>query len=387
MSDYILIKDEQEKWHRAKGKDLRDEATLQALICDHPEVLPLDDLGDATPPFLVVGREAELTNGYADVIGVDHTGLITIVECKLDRNPDVKRKVVGQILSYAAYLWGMSYQQFETDVVRVYFDSAKCHRPGLAAMALDDAMEQFRQEQISTGDWSKESFREDLTRNLKEGRFRLIVVVDKVNDELRRTVEYLNACTAPGFQFLCAELRYFATERNTELLIPALVGKPSTSEIVTPSPRWTAERFVATLHQAFGQEVQDIARQLFDWCQDKQHCDEVRWGKGPHLGSFGAYARSHNGDMVSMLTVWTDGKLYINFGYAKSYLHEAKRREWQERIRKCGVELSNDSVDGSAGLPIKSLADHGKREAFLNAMQWAIDQVRSHSDSRQERQG
>jgi hypothetical protein len=381
MSDYILVKDELEKWHRAKGRDLPDEATLQVLICDHPEVLPLDDLGDDTPPFLVVGREAELANGYADVIGVDHTGLITIVECKLDRNQEVKRKVVGQILSYAAHLWGMSYEQFEADLVRAYFDSQECHRHDLATMALDDAMEQFRQEQISNGDWSKESFRENLTRNLKEGRFRLVIVVDKVNDELRRTVEYLNACTTPGFQFLCAELRYFATERRTELLIPTLVGKPFTSELVVPSPRWTAERFFAALYQECGQEVQDIARKLLEWCQDKQHCDEVRWGNGAHLGSFSVYARSHNGHMVNLLSMWTDGTMSINSGNARPYVHKDKRPEWQERMRKSGFEPAKNSVDGFSSLPMKSLADPGKHEAFLNAMQWAINQLRSPSDS------
>src|ERR1700752_4234399 len=151
MPDYILIQDSNEKWQRAAEQDLPNESVLQRLIREHPETLPLDDLGDEVPPLLIIGRETALANGYADVIGVDEDGLITIIECKLDRNPEVKRKVVGQVLGYGAYLWGMTYEGFAGSVVRKYFDSPQCHRTDLRDMPLDDAMERFRSEQSIGG--------------------------------------------------------------------------------------------------------------------------------------------------------------------------------------------------------------------------------------------
>jgi hypothetical protein len=239
MPDYILIQDSNSRWQRAGEQDLPDEATLQRLIRENPEVLPLGDLGDDVPPLLVVGRETALPNGYVDVIGVDEEGLITLIECKLDRNPEVKRKVIGQVLGYGAYLWGMNYAQFEADVVRKYFDSAQCHRGDLQGLPLDEAMERFRDEQSSGGEWEREAFRQQLEGNLKAGRIRLVIVVDKVNDELRRTVEYLNTCTGPSFELLCAELRYFATER-ARLLVPALIGAPaSAGMLIVSSPTST----------------------------------------------------------------------------------------------------------------------------------------------------
>ncbi len=77
MPDYILIQDANQKWQRAAEQDLPDEATLQRLIRENPEILPLDDLGDEVSPLLMVGRETALPNGYADVIGVDPDGLVT----------------------------------------------------------------------------------------------------------------------------------------------------------------------------------------------------------------------------------------------------------------------------------------------------------------------
>src|SRR5688572_14216864 len=107
MPDYILIQGADGRWQRAAEQDLPDETVLHKLIRENPEVLPLNDLGEAVPPLLAVGRETALPNGFADVVGVDQDGLVTILECKLDRNPEVKRKVIGQVLGYAAFLWGM----------------------------------------------------------------------------------------------------------------------------------------------------------------------------------------------------------------------------------------------------------------------------------------
>jgi RecB family endonuclease NucS len=116
VPNYILVQDSNSVWQRAGEQDLPDEATLQRLIRENPEVLPLGDLGDDVPPLLVVGRETALPKGYVDVIGVDEEGLITLIECKLARNTEVKRKVIGQVLGYGAYLWGMSYPQTEVTI-------------------------------------------------------------------------------------------------------------------------------------------------------------------------------------------------------------------------------------------------------------------------------
>ena len=46
-------------------------------------------------------------------------GDLIIVECKLWRNPDARRKVIGQILDYAKDLSNMNYSQLESGVLRV----------------------------------------------------------------------------------------------------------------------------------------------------------------------------------------------------------------------------------------------------------------------------
>src|SRR5713226_8397667 len=109
MPDYILFRrGEADGWVRAAETQLENEEALRQLVKENPDVLPLHDLGEVQP-LLIVGREAPLANGYADVVAVDPNGLVTIIECKLDRNPEIKRTIVGQVIAYGAYLWKLTY--------------------------------------------------------------------------------------------------------------------------------------------------------------------------------------------------------------------------------------------------------------------------------------
>ena len=51
--------------------------------------------------------------GKADVVIVDASGDITVVECKLAANPEIRRRVVGQLLAYASAIWQMSFEEFD----------------------------------------------------------------------------------------------------------------------------------------------------------------------------------------------------------------------------------------------------------------------------------
>lgn len=58
-----------------------------------------------------------LAVGFIDNLYISPAGEVTVVEAKLWRNPEARRKVVGQILDYAAALASMSYEDLE-DAVR-----------------------------------------------------------------------------------------------------------------------------------------------------------------------------------------------------------------------------------------------------------------------------
>lgn len=379
MPDYILIQDPDGAWQRAAESALPDEATLQRLLRDHPEVLPLDHLGSNVPPLLVVGRETALATGYADVVAVDPAGLVTIIEAKLDRNPEVKRKVVAQVLGYAASLWGYEYEQFELDVARKYFAGPDCQTPELRGMSLGDAMTRFIEGRGLSDGWDQRQFRDNLAANLRAGRFRLVIVVDKVNDELRRIVEYLNASTQPSFQILCAELRYFATA-NARLLVPTLIGAPSASAVAAAkrnSHQWDEGSFLAEIERSQGRASRDVAGRLLDWA--KKSVDRISWGMAPG-GAFTARLIFKADVGPTLFSVYPSGKVEFSFGYLSTYPpynERAKRAALRDQLMAIsGVTIPEDKVDTFPYCWLDTLASPIEFTQFASVMTEVATELR-----------
>ena len=80
-----------------------DEQQLQAYIAANPECIPMREIEEGLH-LLVLGREFPTGSGPIDVLAMDSDGVLYLIETKLYSNAD-KRKVVAQVLDYAAALW------------------------------------------------------------------------------------------------------------------------------------------------------------------------------------------------------------------------------------------------------------------------------------------
>src|SRR5690348_13657668 len=105
----ILFRSQGGQWTKVAKLEFANEAELQELIYKSPELI-----GGEDHTSVVFTKEAGLPgSGYTDLIGVDTSGNVLIVETKLAKNPEIRRKVIGQVLEYAAYLWRMHYEDFD----------------------------------------------------------------------------------------------------------------------------------------------------------------------------------------------------------------------------------------------------------------------------------
>ncbi|MFC7737568.1 hypothetical protein ACFQX4_17360 [Roseomonas sp. GCM10028921] len=82
----------------------RNEAWLRDFLLKYPETLPAAEIDPAYADPIPVCRELATPAGPIDAVFVNRHGALTIVECKLWRNPQARREVVGQILDYAKEL-------------------------------------------------------------------------------------------------------------------------------------------------------------------------------------------------------------------------------------------------------------------------------------------
>ena len=104
-------------WRLLAPTGFPDEQTLHDLVEGTPQILPLA----AFPRLVVVGKEVALGNGYADLLAIESSGRLVLVEIKLPRNAEARRAVVAQILTYAAHLKGQSPEKVERDILGRHF--------------------------------------------------------------------------------------------------------------------------------------------------------------------------------------------------------------------------------------------------------------------------
>lgn len=154
------------------------EAELHDLVHDAPQMLPLA----GTPQLTVLGREVRLGSGSADLLAVESTGRLVVIEVKLSANAEARRAVVAQVLSYAGYLQGLDLGQLESQVLREHL--------GAAGSVLGAVQADERQDVVDPA-----AFADGIARSLADGGFRLVIVLDSAPDELVQVVGYLQMVT------------------------------------------------------------------------------------------------------------------------------------------------------------------------------------------------
>lgn len=215
----ILIRSGGGGWSEPTLTGYENEASLQQLIAGHPSLIP------GVSARAVACREFSSGVGPADVVILDESGDLTLIECKLTTNPQIRREIVGQVLDYASRLWGMRVDEFEAKWRR----ASKSDVSPLSAFDDDGA-----------------DTRERLAENLAAGRMRLVLAVDQVNDDLKRIVEYLNSITLGEVSVFVMEFQR-AQRDGVEVLMPTaygaeLAGAKGRRESAVRE-RWPAEAF------------------------------------------------------------------------------------------------------------------------------------------------
>ncbi len=185
MTLVLLDNDTTQVVRRVPQGEARREATLRDLIAEHPGMLPVHDLDPSYGRLVTVTRELSIPGvGFVDVLLMDEHGRLVVVECKLWRNPQARREVVGQILDYARELSRYGYEDLQRQV------SIATRRQGNVLYALA---------QEAGGTLPEAEFVDRVSRDLAAGRFLLLVVGDGIAEGTRRIGEYLR--NQPGLAF------------------------------------------------------------------------------------------------------------------------------------------------------------------------------------------
>ncbi|MBY0528277.1 MAG: hypothetical protein K2R98_33110 [Gemmataceae bacterium] len=350
------------------------EGVLQELLAKYPNLLVGDQMDVAAPRrWLLVSREMgvpcedEGANRWSlDHLFLDQDAIPTLIEVKRSSDTRIRREVVGQMFDYAAN----AVVYWPIEAIRARFEQG-CQQKGAEPVK---ELENF----LFGG--NGEEFWQRVKTNLQAGRIRMVFVADVIPPELRRIVEFLNGQMDPA-EVLAVEIKQYVGQ-GLKTLVPRVIGQTVEAErkkgaAGRDEKQWDERSFLDLLSQRYGPAEAEVAQDILDWA--KKNNLRLWWGKGAKDGSFFPMI-DHNGLKNSIISVWTYGRLEIQFQWMKErppFDAEAKRRELRDRLNRVpGIEIPLDSLTLRPRILLSTLADKTALTQFLAVLDWFVQEVR-----------
>lgn len=188
----------------------RNEAWLRDTLFANPDLLPVHDIEPAYGPLLPLCTELRTTAGPLDIAFINPVGRLTLVECKLWRNAEARRKVVAQVLDYARAIKGWSYADLQRQVSvatgrqgNIPFEIARTAAPNL----------------------QEHQFIDNVSRSMREGRFLLLIAGDGIREDVGGIADLINRNATSGFSFGQVEVALYEFPDGSLAIQPRAISK------------------------------------------------------------------------------------------------------------------------------------------------------------------
>lgn len=290
-------------WNLLPSSGFPDEAALHSLIEHAPQILPVS----GEQRLVVVGREVQLGGNWADLVAIEASGRLAIVEIKLGKNAEARRAVVAQVLTYASFLHGLSRDQVEALLAP--------HLLERGYGSLSEAVSANDQE----GAFDPQSFSAGLTQCLHDGGFRLVIVLDEAPPELVRLAGYLAAIAENVVIDLMTVTSYEVA--GTKLVVPRRLSlERVASEATSSIPAATGKTGYVAGTDAFATSIdsaplasQGDLRRLLGWANDleSQGLAKPRSYVGKTNGV--TLLPCVRGENVGLVTIWNSNGTGLSF--------------------------------------------------------------------------
>lgn len=190
-----------------------NEDWIQDICFKHPEMLPIAEIEQTFNDMVPICRELNSPSGSMDLVYVNEYGFIAIGECKLWRNPEARRKVIGQILEYAKDLSNWNYEEFEKACLKARKDPKPKSLYNIVC-------------EHSNTELDEASFVDAVQKNLQRGRLVLLVIGDGIRESMEGLSDFIQRYGNLNFTMALVELPIFKIPSTEELIItPRIISK------------------------------------------------------------------------------------------------------------------------------------------------------------------
>lgn len=213
--DFILFNEagKLEKGERVYLSEIKgkDEAWVRDTLFDHPEIIPIDEIDSTFAPLVPLCKELRTDAGPIDAVFINERGRLTIVECKLWKNPQARREVVAQTLDYVSALSGWSYADLQARV------AAALRRQGNNPFAVV--------KKRVGGQLRESEFIDSVSRSLREGRFLVLLAGDGIKEGVQSLTELWNRNATKAFTFGVVEVAIYKFGQNRIAIQPRVLAR------------------------------------------------------------------------------------------------------------------------------------------------------------------
>ena len=189
-----------------------DEKWLQALLFEHPELIPMGDIIPGTGDLVPICRELSLPKSgglvFLDILGVTAEGRLVLIECKLWRNPQARREVMAQIMEYAGILRTWSYGDLTARLKSAlgWVGENPLHAEVAKRFPhLDEA-----------------AFVDRVSESLRTGDFALVIAGDGIRSDVHAITEQINDRGGLSARMALVEFQLWSDATGRTMVVPTL---------------------------------------------------------------------------------------------------------------------------------------------------------------------
>ena len=219
-----------------------NELWLQDLLRRQPDILPVAEIEPVYYPLIPIGQEIVTDTGTIDNLFISHRGYLVLVETKLWRNPQAKREVIAQAIDYGSSISKWDYSKLN-EAVRNY-----TRRFEDIEMDLTDWVERQR----GPIEYGRDYFEETVAKNLRLGRFLIVIVGDRIRQSLVEMVSYVNKYPHLATDIALVELNCYHWRPDADwplLVVPTLAARTEIVERSVIQVTVTQEGHQVEVHQ------------------------------------------------------------------------------------------------------------------------------------------
>ncbi len=340
-----------------------EKEDLQKFILKHPEIIPVDALEKNENSFIEY-IVPEFNN--IDVLALSNSGNIYIIETK--RSSGDYKRAVGQGLTYAALLW--SNYGLSDEPVTEFIEDFNKH---VEEIFEKDGWKDLQLNKIEEVDGK---FLKNLDNELKEGLFTVIIVVDKIDEVLKNTINFLNKQFGKNLDIYAMELEYYIHE-GIRIVKPHIYGLEYREASISHKRRqWNEELFLKAIDEngELAEEQKEAIKEIYYSLKQlaEEHSGKINWGTGGTYGWAGLSLPQITTKAIFGIT--TTGGFSVNHKLLASILRQ-KPELWKEVENKLEHLVKQGASKGTELITTKSELITRYKEEIKQLAKWITQQL------------